>query len=478
MCKSSNRTGTLCGRCLPDHYPLAYSFNMTCIPCPHARWNWFKYIMAAYLPLTLFYFAVIFFKINTTSCRLFAVVFYCQTITMPFTARSLFFEIVVRASHNYFTSAKIFFSLYGIWNLDFFRPFYTDLCLGIGILPTLALDYVIAVYPLLLMMITYLMITLYDRNCRVIVIMWRPFRSLFAFFRINLGIRTSLIDAFATFFFLSNVKFLSVSFDFLIPTTVYQLHPDHYNHTLGLYYAGDIKYLGKEHLPYAILAIVVLSCCFLLPVTILALYPFKFFQEFINLFPCRWYILHTFVDPFYAMYKNGTQPGTKDFRWCASVFFLLRMCQYLVYSIESDKIVYTVLITAIFILFIILISLLHPFAVSRYNIYNIVFLQFLLLFALSVIAVSISSISASHLLHFFFIVSFLFGAIPIFYFIFRALHWVFTHIKFVVRIFYRLLAWKSGYSSLPELREDLPHRIENPAEYPRENLANFSSKAS
>ena len=24
-CDSMNRTGTLCGRCLPDHYPLAYS---------------------------------------------------------------------------------------------------------------------------------------------------------------------------------------------------------------------------------------------------------------------------------------------------------------------------------------------------------------------------------------------------------------------------------------------------------------------
>ena len=56
ICLPLNRTGALCGRCLPDHYPLAYSFNMTCIPCPHVCWNWFRYIMAAYLPLTLFYF--------------------------------------------------------------------------------------------------------------------------------------------------------------------------------------------------------------------------------------------------------------------------------------------------------------------------------------------------------------------------------------------------------------------------------------
>ena len=43
-CNLMRRTGILCGRCLSDHYPLAYSFNMTCIPCPHARWNWFRYI--------------------------------------------------------------------------------------------------------------------------------------------------------------------------------------------------------------------------------------------------------------------------------------------------------------------------------------------------------------------------------------------------------------------------------------------------
>ncbi len=39
MCGSMNRAGALCGRCLPDHYPLAYSFNLTCVQCPRARWN-------------------------------------------------------------------------------------------------------------------------------------------------------------------------------------------------------------------------------------------------------------------------------------------------------------------------------------------------------------------------------------------------------------------------------------------------------
>ena len=49
-CDSLNRRGALCGRCKQDHYPLAYSFNWTCVQCPHARSNWVWYIMAAYLP--------------------------------------------------------------------------------------------------------------------------------------------------------------------------------------------------------------------------------------------------------------------------------------------------------------------------------------------------------------------------------------------------------------------------------------------
>ena len=130
-------------------------------------------------------------------------------------------------------------SLFGLWNLDFFRPYYSDVCLGIGILPTLALDYAIALFPLLLMILTYLLIVLYDKNYGLIRKMWEPFQQLFSLFKKNWNIRTSVIDAFSTFFLLSNIKFLTVSFDLLVPTKVYRLYPDHYNYTWGLYYAAD-----------------------------------------------------------------------------------------------------------------------------------------------------------------------------------------------------------------------------------------------
>ena len=476
MCKSTNRTGALCGRCLPDHYPLVYSYNMTCIPCPHARWNWFTYIMAAYLPLTIFYVVILFFKVNITSSYTFAVVYFCQTVTAPVVARSIFFEIVSDTNNCYILFAKILFSLFGIWNLDFYQPFYSHLCLGIGILPTLALDYVIAVYPLLLMIVSYLLIVLYDRNYRVVTIMWRPFRILFSLFRRKWNIRTSVIDAFATFFFLSNVKFLSVSFDFLIPVRVYQLYPDHYNYTLGLHYKGDLEYFGREHLPYAIMAIAVLCITYVLPILILTLYPFKLFQDLIGFLPFRWYILHTFMDPFYGLYKNGTQPGTRDYRWCASGFFLLRFCQFLVYAIVPSKVIYNIIVTVVLMFYIILIATLQPFAVAQHNVITTSFLLLLSLFSISAIAVSISTVVAPQYVYLFMIFASFIGMMPLFFSIFIALRWFYTHKTFAVGIVSRLRAWKSGYSSLSEHSDDiLPSRIENPDEYPRENLANFST---
>ena len=82
MCGTWNRVGTLCGRCMPNHYPLAYSYNMTCVPCPHMHWNWVKYFAAAYLPLTLFFLVIVFLKVNTTSSHLFALV----CLSKPFSA--------------------------------------------------------------------------------------------------------------------------------------------------------------------------------------------------------------------------------------------------------------------------------------------------------------------------------------------------------------------------------------------------------
>ena len=133
------------------------------------------------------------------------------------------------------------------------------MCLGTGSLQTLALDLAVGVYPLLLMIPTYFLIGLYDRNFRLIIILWKPFKAVLKCFRSGREARTSLIDSFSTFFLLSNIKLLSSFFDLLVPVIVYQLNTTgQVTTSLRLYNDATVVYFGPEHLPYAVLALTVL----------------------------------------------------------------------------------------------------------------------------------------------------------------------------------------------------------------------------
>ena len=323
-----HRTGTLCGKCQDGYYPLAYSFNMTCVQCPNGKSNWWKFVLAAFLPLTAFCIIILIFKINVVSSRFQSFLFYSQMISMPAIMRVLMF---FKYNSNSEAAIIALTALYGIWNLDFLRSMNLGICLGTDTLQTLALDLIVGVYPLLLMVMSYVLIELYDRNFRPVAIMWKPFRRLFDLFQENWDLRTSVIDSFATTFLLANVKLQSVSFDLLIPVKVYHLYDTgNWTYSYRLFYDATIPYFGSRHLPYAIISVVVIMLFAILPVLLLVLYPFRCFQKFLNLFPIRWYILHTFVDLFYGSYKDGTQPGTRDCRWFASLFILTRFCMLLV----------------------------------------------------------------------------------------------------------------------------------------------------
>ena len=175
--KEFSRNGTLCGKCKDGYYPLAYSFNLTCVKCPHGRANWWKFVFSAFLPLTIFYFIVVLFKLNVTSSQLHGFIYYSQAISIPASARLAIISFRYRS--NYLKFVKCIGSLYGIWNLDFFRTFDHGICLGTDTLQTLSLDIAVGIYPLLLMVLSYVLIDLYDRNFRLLVILWEAISQNF-----------------------------------------------------------------------------------------------------------------------------------------------------------------------------------------------------------------------------------------------------------------------------------------------------------
>ena len=362
----SNREGQLCGRCKEGFAPPVYSYDWRCVRCLHSHFftNCLKYCVAAFLPLTIFFAIVITFHINATSPSMNAFLLASQVLTSPMQVR------IVSSVHgrSWGTIIAVCESLYGFWNLDFFRTLYPRFCLhpGMSTLQVLALDYIIAAYPLFLTIITYSLVKLHNHDCKLVVWLWKPFRICFARLQRQWDIQTSLVEAFASFLLLSYVKFLSVSFDFLIPVHLYNAHQE----TLEpyLYFDGTVEYFGKQHLPYAILAIAVLSIFNILPLMLLCIYPSHYFHKILNSCKLRCQALHVFMDAFQGCYKNGTD-GTRNFRSFSAMYLFIRICFFMVMAVSLSSSVYMTCFIAgvMFTLFAILFAVVQPYKSPVHN---------------------------------------------------------------------------------------------------------------
>ena len=286
----------------------------------------------AFGPLTLFYFLVLFLKINATASHLHGYLIFSQIVSTPILVRNL--VEYVEVYHQYTKLSQAIIGLYSLWNLDFFWGLYPDICLDVSTLTALTLDYAVAIYPLLLTVVSYFLIKLYARNVRIVVILWKPFRYVFTLLRRNWDSRTTVIDAYATFFVLSLVKITSVSADLLIPMKVHSLNNDSVR--WALYYDATLDYFGREHLPYAILAIAC-TAIFTAPIIFLLLfYQLRCFQRLLTCLKIHSQLFNAVMDSFQGCYKNGLEPGTRDYRWFAAVPLIGRIVLLFIYSITLD----------------------------------------------------------------------------------------------------------------------------------------------
>ena len=87
--KLVRRTGQNCGNCLPGYAPALYTYNTSCVECSDYKYNWLKYLVIAYLPLTLFYIFIVLFRIKITSGVFNAYIITSQLLTAPVQMRLL-----------------------------------------------------------------------------------------------------------------------------------------------------------------------------------------------------------------------------------------------------------------------------------------------------------------------------------------------------------------------------------------------------
>ena len=174
----------------------------------------------------------------------------------------------------------------------------------------------------------------------------------------------------------------------------------------------------------------------LFPVLLLTLYPFRWFQNLLNLFPIRWYVLHTFVDSFQGCYKDGTEPGTRDYRWYASAFLIMRYLLIFI-AISLFDSTYFPIATMLLVIAAMLFVILQPFKenMSKLTKQHVLFIFLLALSYTSALGTSSNSLQLSFLA----VLLYLSVIIP---------HWGYTNCTFGVGVLRRLQAKRHGYEVL------------------------------
>ena len=148
----------------------------------------------------------------------------------------------------------MFEPIHGIWNLDFFRYIVPPFCVSLNLksIHILFLGYVSAVYPLLLIALTWACIELRSHNYRPLAWLWNKLTC----FQMKRDSKSTIIDVFASFFFLSYTKICFTSMSTFQCIAIVKANSSQSYSVL--YDDPSVCCYSYEHIPFGIIAALVL----------------------------------------------------------------------------------------------------------------------------------------------------------------------------------------------------------------------------
>ena len=325
-CGPYNREGLLCGYCIRGFGPAVYSHDLRCANCTDISTGYaiILYLLLEFLPITVFFFAVVIFHFNITSGPMLGYVLFSQAWTAAVSFNMyLYHSIQLHLPLPLVTITHISMVLADIWNLHFFRFIVPSFCLSDRMtgIHVHMLGFFTAVYPALLMVTLCIVIELHARDNRLIQFLWKPFGTCCATFKVNWTASGSVIHAFATFIMLSSFSLMYRTYVIIEPTPVYNVSGT--GSSVVLHYDPSIVQYSSEHIPYLVVAVIL---CFLLaicPALLLCLYPTKIYE---NLSRCcsprKRIVVQIFAEALHSCYTNGLD-GTRDYRVVAGFILIM-----------------------------------------------------------------------------------------------------------------------------------------------------------
>ena len=329
MCGPMNRKGLVCSQCADGFGLAVFSVGQTCTNCTGVWYGVPLYLFIEFVPITIFFFIIVIFRINVTSAPMVAFVLYSQVAVSAFSNIMVSNKLIFNTTITYrFLGVLVLF--YGIWNLDFFRFIIPPFCVSSHLKPVhiTFLYFISAFYPLCLIAVSWICIHLYSRNFKPLVWLWDKLKqNLRKRFNVDWHATNTIINVFATFFLLSYAKLVFSSLRALNYGILLNVNNLSLQQTLHVRSDPSMIYFGEEHLPFAITSVFIFLLAVLPIPLLLALYPIRSVRTLLFKFLIGGHTkaaINIFVQKFYSCYRDSTDGG-RDMRSLVCLYFFLRV---------------------------------------------------------------------------------------------------------------------------------------------------------
>ena len=363
FCGQQRRRGFLCSICEEGLGPAVMSYTHQCVQC---EWyGWLLYLTLSLVPATVLCFTIIVFRVNVLSPPLNAIVLYCQVITSYVNSKPCTFLYYAEV-HQIANLSVWVLTLYGFFNMDFFVYVIPPFCISnsMSTHTAIALDYTVALFPLVFLALIYFLITCHDSGCTILVCLWRPIHKCLFHFRKSWDVKGSILNAFATLYVMSFTKIISTSASLMLTTDIENVCGT-FAHRTKLYYNASCTLFGKCHIPYGVTLTIISVIFIFLPSFFVICYPCKLCNKCTTSLTSKSKLALLFQEIakiFQQSFKDGIG-GSLDCRWFAGIHLLIRVV--IATSVDWKSTDQIQMITAIFSL--ILVALIQPHRHTFHN---------------------------------------------------------------------------------------------------------------
>ena len=339
MCGPYNRKGLLCGECIDGYGPAVFSPYKKCENCSKLSTGYAVslYLLLELTPITLLFVCVVVFRLNIAAGPLLWHVIFCQIYMFALQSNSFVYKYIL--SHVSPPLQILFYSSLIVSRsciLEFFTFVIPPFCISenftsihidlLGLVP--------AVYPIVLVIITCILMELHARNYRIVHMIWKPFGIFFSKLKVTTVTSDAVIQAFATFILLSASTLTYNVSAFVRDSFVYK-STDGVVHETIVYSDPTIIWFSQKHILYILTAAVPYISLVFIPFLLLCVYPTRIYRYLSRFLSARKRLAITaFAETLNTSFKDGLN-GTRDYRALIGIVLLGRIIEMSIADILS-----------------------------------------------------------------------------------------------------------------------------------------------